>query len=214
MPAAGRYPGGRPRCPSSRPMLRTVSLAALILTLAVGGGALSVYWALGAREGVGAVAIGPWVSFPDLGTPGADPYSKARIARQGLLSLGLAEGLTFAADRDSDGRALSRDCRYEIEGIFPPARFWTLYAADASHRMLPPQGLPRRPALNSLEALRRQDNSLSIAVARQATPGNWLAVPGNGPMVLVLTLYDTPSASSAGIADLALPAIREIGCDA
>ena len=39
----------------------------------------------GSQEGIGAVTVGHWTAFPDLGTPQADPYSKARIAREGVI---------------------------------------------------------------------------------------------------------------------------------
>lgn len=193
-------------------MLKTVFLSLLVLAIAIGGGAASVWYALQAREGIGAVAVGPWTTFPDLGTPQADPYSKARIAREGVLSLGLTEGLTFIAQKDSDGRVLRRDCSYTIDGTFPPARFWTLYAAEPSRAVIQ-GGHLRPPALHSNEVLRRADNAVSIAVGRDPTPGNWLPVAGTGPMSFVLTLYDSPAASSSGIADVALPRIAKAACN-
>lgn len=193
-------------------MLKTVFLSLLVLAIAIGGGAASVWYALQAREGIGAVAVGPWTTFPDLGTPQADPYSKARIAREGVLSLGLTEGLTFIAQKDSDGGVLRRDCSYTIDGTFPPARFWTLYAAEPSRAVIQ-GGHLRPPALHSSEVLRRADNAVSIAVGRDPTPGNWLPVAGAGPMSFVLTLYDSPAASSSGIADVALPRIAKAACN-
>jgi hypothetical protein len=193
-------------------MLKTVFLAALVLTIAIGGGAASVWYALEVQEGIGAVTIGPWTTLPDLGTRQADPYSKARIAREGVLSLGLAEGLTFVAQRDSDGTTLERNCTYTLEGSFPPARFWTIYAAEPSRAVIQ-SGHLRPPALHSMEALRQPDNSVSISVGRHPAPGNWLPVSGIGPMSLVLTLYDSPAASSSGIADAQLPRIAKAACN-
>jgi hypothetical protein len=193
-------------------MLRTIFLTALVLVTAIAGGAASVWYALGSQEGIGAVSIGPWTAFPELGTPQADPYSKARIAREGVLSLGLAEGLAFVAQHDSDGAALNRKCAYSIQGAFPPARFWTLYAADNTRAVIHTEHL-RPPALHSVAALRDAANAVTIAVGRQAVPGNWIPISGSGPMNLVLTLYDAPATSSSGIADIALPEIRKTGCD-
>ncbi len=193
-------------------MLRTVLLAALVLAIAIGGGAASVWYALQAQEGVGAVTVGQWTAFPDLGTPQADPYSKARIAREGVLSLGLAEGLTFTAQRDSNGAGLRRNCAYRIEGTFPPARLWTLYTIEPSNSLIQ-SGHLRLPALHSIEALRRPDNSVSISIGRNSSSGNWLPVSGVGPMSVVLTLYDSPAANSSGIGDVALPKIVKVACD-
>ena len=87
-----------------------------------------------------------------------------------------------------------------------------IYAADASNAMIGTEHL-RPPALHSFEALRQSANSVAITVSRHAAPGNWIPISGNGPMKLVLTLYDTPAASSSGIADIALPAIRKATCN-
>jgi hypothetical protein len=193
-------------------MFRTVLLTVVTLTIAIGGGAASVWYALQAQEGVGAVTIGSWTAYPNMGAPDADPYSKARAAREGLLALGRAEGLPFFATRDAGGDQLSRKCSYLIEGSTPPARLWTLYAADRSLRMIAGERR-RKPAVQSLDILRNADNSFAIAIGPDATPGNWLSVSGDGPMVFVLTLYDTPVAGSIGVEDVELPQVLKAGCD-
>jgi hypothetical protein len=192
-------------------MLRTVLLTLATLAIAIGGGAASVWYALEAQEGVGAVTVGSWTAYPNMGAPDADPYSKGRAARQGRLALGRAEGLAFVATHDAAGAPLSRKCSYLIEGSTPPARFWTLYAADRSLRMLAPRGL-RKPALQSLAILRNPDNSFAVAIGPNATPGNWLSVAGDGPMAFVLTLYDTPVAGNIGVEDVELPQVLRTSC--
>ena len=194
-------------------MLRTVFLTLATLVIAIGGGAASVWYALQLQEGVGAVTVGSWTAYPNMGAPDADPYSKARAAREGLLALGRAEGLAFLATRDTGGNPLSRKCSYLIEGSTPPARFWTLYAADRSLRLLSSERR-RKPAVQSLEILRNADNSFAIAVGPDATPGNWLSVSGDGPMTFVLTLYDTPVAGNIGVEDVELPQVLRTGCHA
>lgn len=194
-------------------MFKTTLLTALALAIAICGGASSVWYALNLQDGVGAVSVGSWNAFPDIGTPAADPYTKARVARDGVLVLGRAEGVTFIAEHDADGEPLRRECNYSVEGTVPPSRFWTLYAADETMTVI--EGRKNRaPALHSLEMLRQPDNSVSIAIARHPAPGNWLAVAGSGKMFFVLTLYDTTSASSTGIADVELPRIQKAHCNA
>ncbi len=113
-------------------MLKTAFFTLLLLSISIGGGAASVWYALQAQEGVGAVTIDGWTAYPDLGTPEADPYSQARVAREVVLSLGRAEGLSFSAQRDAGGSLLRQECQYRIEGSVPASRFWTLYAAGRS----------------------------------------------------------------------------------
>ncbi|MGE0501472.1 MAG: DUF1214 domain-containing protein [Rhizobiaceae bacterium] len=193
-------------------MTRTILLTLIVIATAVGGGAASVWYALEAQEGIGAVTIGGWTAFPAIGTPDADPYSKARVAREGLLALGHAEGLVFIAHADSRGDAMDRRCSYKVEGQTPPARFWTLYAGDLSQRVIPVEGHPA-PAIQSQEVLRQPDNSFSIGFGPRAAPGNWVRVGGSGPFTLVLTLYDSPLASNPGFADVPLPQILRTGCN-
>jgi hypothetical protein len=194
-------------------MLKTALLTLISLAIAIGLGGYSVWYALNAQDGVGAIRIGQWTAFPEVGSPAADPYSKARVAREGVLALGRAEGLTFVAERDEAGDPLKRECAYTIEGSYPTARFWTLYAADQSLGVIG-TGKPRQAALQSYEVLRQADNAVVISVGSRPAPGNWLITNGSGKMYFVLTFYDTPIASSTGLSDVTLPRILKAGCNA
>jgi len=194
-------------------MIRGGVFALVVVAVAIGGGGASVWYALKMQDGIGAIRVGQWTAFPDIGTPDADPYSKARVAREGVLPLGQAEGLTFVAGSDADGAPLRRECAYSVSGALPPARFWTLYAADTSLDVIR-TGKMRSATMQSYQALRQPDNSLEISVGGHPAPGNWLLSGGAGEMFLVLTFYDTPIATSTGLSDLALPAIKKTGCDA
>ncbi|CAK7255313.1 MULTISPECIES: DUF1214 domain-containing protein [unclassified Shinella] len=194
-------------------MLRTPLVIATALAVAFGLGILSSIYALRATVGFGAIALGPWTAFPTAQTIDADPYAKAHRARDGKLLLGGAEGLTFTAATDSANRTLVENCRYEIRGITPPARLWTLHAADRNGNPLEGAraGLPT--GLNAWSVLRGTDSNFSIRIASSATPGNWLAVPeGRAPFLLVMTLLDTPTAGSSGVIDLAMPGIVRLDC--
>lgn len=194
-------------------MFRTPLVIATALAVAFGLGILSSIYALRATVGFGAIALGPWTAFPAAQTIDADPYAKAHRARDGKLLLGAAEGLTFTAAKDSENRSLVENCRYEIQGITPPARLWTLHAADRNGNPLPGT-LPGLPTgINAWSVLRSADSSFSIRIAASATPGNWLAVPeGKAPFLLVMTLLDTPTAGSSGVIDLAMPGITRLDC--
>ncbi len=193
-------------------MLKNALLTLLALVIAIGLGGGSVWYTLDAQSGGGAIRIGPWTAFPDIGTLDADPYSQARVARQGALTLGRAEGLSFIAEADSAGEGLRRECSYTVEGGFPTARFWTLHVADLTLDPIA-SGRPHQAALHSYEILRQPDNSAVITVAAQAAAGNWLPVNGTGPLRFVLNFYDTPIAASTGLSDVKLPAIAKVGCN-
>jgi hypothetical protein len=193
-------------------MFKTILLTAIVLAIALVGGAGSVWLALEEGVGFGPVTVGSWTAYPDRGTPQADPYSKARFAQDTDLLLGHAEGLTFTARADSAGEPLRARCDYVITGSLPPARFWTLHARDPRGQVISGAD-SRAPALHSLSLLREPDSTFSIRVSRNPQPGNWLAIGGGGPFTLVLTLYDTAIASSARIAEVELPRIVGDECD-
>ncbi|MEQ1942251.1 DUF1214 domain-containing protein [Mesorhizobium sp. VNQ89] len=193
-------------------MLKSAFLILLVLSISIVAGSASVWYALKANEGMGAVVVGQWTAFPNVGTTEADPYSRARVAREGLLALGRAEGLSFSATRDTGGDPLRRECTYLIEGPVPPARFWTLYVTDQSGSVV--KGSEHRPAsLHSYQLIRLSDNSIAISVGAHPAPGNWLALSGKGPATFMLNLFDTPIASGTGAADVVLPQIAKVGCD-
>jgi hypothetical protein len=193
-------------------LFRIPLLVALALSIAFGVGIASAVSALKATVGFGAIALGPWVAFPEAQTAKADPYARAHRARAGKLLYGGAEGLQFTAAVDDEGVKLSADCSYDITGLTPPARFWTLYAANQNDVALRPG--PELPsAFNALTVLRQTDSSFVIHVSAQAQPDNWLAIRQPGAFKLVLTLLDTPTAGSSGVVDLTMPKITRTGCD-
>ncbi len=137
---------------------------------------------------IAAVRAGPWAAWPDIGTTNPNPYSRAYLARNGVLQLGSAEGIQFIAVTDSAGEPLDRSCTYRLEGTVPGASFWTLVATDpeGANIALSPEGM----ALHSERIARRVDGSVFISIGPDLTPGNWLETTGNGPFQLALTLYD------------------------
>ncbi|MFM2279950.1 MAG: hypothetical protein RLZZ444_2181, partial [Pseudomonadota bacterium] len=189
---------------SPLPMFRLPFLVALALLTTFGLGVGSAVMMLNASSGFGAIRLGAWQAFPDAQLASADPYARSHRARAGRLLLGSAEGLQFQASVDDDGRGLNPACIYEIRGETPPARFWTLFAAN---RELDPivvdEALPS--ALNSRTVLRNEDGSFVIHVAAKAQPGNWLTIPPAGSFKLVLTLLDTPAAGSSRILEITMP---------
>jgi hypothetical protein len=192
-------------------VLRVPFLVAIMLVIAFGGGIVSTLAALEATSGFGSIRIGQWDAFPEAQTVNADPYAKSHRADAGKLLYGTAEGLAFTATVDNQGNRLVGGCRYNIEGVTPPARFWTLYAADMQGNLLD-DGSGRPAALNSRTLLRGPEGDIDIAVASTAQTFNWLTIPASGEFKLVLTLLDTPVAGSSGLIDLTMPSIIRTGC--
>jgi hypothetical protein len=181
----------------------------LAVALVVGFG-LSWY-ALTDGRLFGAIEIGPWLAWRNVGAPSPDPYTRAFIARSGALELGSTEGIQFIARTDSDNRPLDRNCRYRIDGATPPARFWTMVPVDpASGASI---ALPGGPAdFHSARLSRASDGSVALYVSKSIAPQNWLEITGEGPYELVLTFYDTSNASGLGSEITSLPSVIREAC--
>jgi hypothetical protein len=183
-------------------------LAMMAVALTVGFG-LS-YYALTDGRFFAAYEVGPWASWPDVGSPSPDPYTRAYLARTGSLQLGLTEGLQFVARSDSAGFPLERTCRYRIEGTTPVAAFWTLVATDPGGvNIARPDGAP---AFHSSRIAREENGSMVLYVSRSIAPMNWLEISGEGLFDLVLTLYDSNVFAGVGSAVESLPSITREAC--
>jgi hypothetical protein len=192
-------------------MLRLPFLVALALVTAFGLGIGSAVGMLDASSGFGAIRLGPWAAFPQAQTASADPYARAHRARAGKLLYAAAEGLQFQADTDDEGNRLSPRCTYAIDGMTPPARFWTLYAANQEMEPLKPARY-LTPAFNAWNVLRRADGSIRVLISARAQPGNWLALNEGQSFRMVLTLLDTPTAGSSGVLEIRMPKLQKVSC--
>jgi hypothetical protein len=79
-----------------------------------------------------AIELNHWTSDPAIGSTTADPYTRAFVARRGLLGLRREEATYYLRAVDDEGQTLRDHCAYVIEGEVPDARWWsvTLYADD------------------------------------------------------------------------------------
>ncbi len=144
----------------------------------------------------GVLSIGPWRVAAKAGSPDADPYTRAALERSGQIPLALGEGLQLVARVDSDGRKLDRRCLYRVGARTPAARYWTLSLVDRDG--FPVENAAGRYGFRSSEILREDDGSFAIFVSGLAHSGNWLPIGHADGFALVLRLYDTPLAASAG----------------
>jgi hypothetical protein len=153
---------------------------------------------------------GEWTAWPEGGSITPDPYARALLARTAQLPLGGGEGIAFFATRDSEGRPIRGGCEYLLVGETPPARLWTLGVVDANGE--PPAHRSGRTFFTSRDALRRPDGQIEVALSPQARPGNWMPLPEQGALTLVLRLYDSPAANPATAGEIGLPKIQSRSC--
>ncbi|WP_246498762.1 DUF1214 domain-containing protein [Microvirga soli] len=204
-----------PSRPSLSVSIRRVPTAILVvytLLLALGLGLGSAYWAINGSPPFGSLRLGPWQAWPTLGSPQADPYMRAIIARRGDVPLATGEGMGFRASADNDGRPLNSACSYSIGPVAPVARVWTLTLYDPAGRL--PTTELGRTSFTSAEVLRDAQDRFSIALSRTVQPGNWLQLPAGGPFTVALRLYDPPGAAGANLELSEMPVIQRLECGA
>ena len=76
----------------------TAILVVYALLLALGLGLGTAYWVINGNPPFGSLRLGPWQSWPKLGSPEADPYMRAILAHRGDVPLATGEGLGFLRD--------------------------------------------------------------------------------------------------------------------
>ena len=181
----------------------------LFIGLAIGG--FLSWLSIQNNQGFGALTIGQWTAWPLAGSINADPYSKAKVAADGDVPLGAAEGLALHARTDIEGQKLRRECQYRLAGQTPPARLWTLSAHETKGQVLfDAVGQPSHVLSRTL--VRGEGGNFEITVGPQLSSGNWLETNGDGPYALILRLYDTPITSTGRITEVDMPTIALTGC--
>lgn len=191
--------------------MRSLIIILIVVVAGVAGGGVSAWYAMKRSQGFGAITVGPWTATPYASAEKIDPYTVAKSVVEGSVPLGATEGLAFNAIADSAGHDLELSCAYEIAGVTPVAKLWTLVAYDLS-------GKPIRPVSGGISGLysgavvRYADGSYRISVAQRPRPGNWLAISGRGAFRLTLRLYDTSASGNSQLDELKMPAIVRGEC--
>lgn len=165
----------------------TYGLAVIAGILTGSGSALALS---GLFPGFGAMSDGTvnldgWKADFSTGSDAADPYTRARVARHGLLALARSEAVYFTRNTDDQGERLREECRYRLSGGRMPAQWWSVTLYDAESRL----PMNTDGAL-SLDANRAGEEAWSATIAPQAPDeGLWLSSQGGGQFDLTLRLY-------------------------
>ncbi len=139
-------------------------------------------------------------------------YTRARVAVGALLALSREETLYYLADRDDAGAPLRSACNYRIEGVPPPARWWSITAYADDFFLFPNEA--HRYSLNGGTARLDGDGRFALLTGpapAEPAPLHWLPTPGDRGLLLTLRLYNPDPAIVAAPATLAAPSIRRLG---
>lgn len=162
---------------------------------------------------VSAEMFGPWRHWPSIGTPAADPYARAHLAKSGSITIAADSAGTFEARADAEGARLHSSCDYIVEGPAANGLWWSLAVYNASGELI--ENDAKRYVFTSDTVAPNPDGSFIVSLGRDARPGNWLPTGGAGRLVLVFTILDPATGFSAEQRNQRyklLPQIRREGC--
>jgi hypothetical protein len=169
-------------------------------------------WPEGRSLAFGDVDVGGWRSDFAIGSKAADSYTRARVARHGLLALSQSEAVYFTRATDDAGEPLREACHYRLSGGTMPAGWWSVTLYDSAS-MLP----ANRDEALSIDASRAGSERWEAVIAprRPANAQHWISSRSAGAFDLTLRLY-LPEAGllSAPAEALDPPRIEKLGCEA
>jgi hypothetical protein len=189
-------------------------LAAVIAGLALGFGSalwLAGLWPAGRNMAFGDVEVGGWRSDFAVGSQAADPYTRARVARHGLLALAQSEAVYFTRATDDAGEPLREACSYRLSGGAMPAGWWSVTLYDATS-MLPANA----DAALSIDASRAGQGRWEAVIAprQPAEAEHWISNRNAGTFDLTLRLYmPEPALLAEPERALEPPSIEKLACE-
>jgi hypothetical protein len=189
-------------------------LVAVVTGCALGLGsalALAGLWPGASTLAFGDVDVGAWRSDFAIGSKAADPYTRARVARHGLLALAKSEAVYFTRAVDDAGEPLREACTYRLSGGAMPAGWWSVTLYDAAS-LLPANS----DAALSIDASRAGEGAWEAVIAptRPVNAAHWISSRNAGTFDLTLRLYmPTEALLTDPAAALDPPAIVRLACE-
>ncbi len=183
-------------------------LTCILVALFLGVG--SALWAIKSHARRSWLQNKSWRVNLDIGSKNTGLYSKAAVARAGLFALNKSETIYYVAGTDDEGKPLTSDCDYRIEGKDLDARWWsiTLYGADF---FLVPND-QKRYSFNGQNVKRKQDGGYIIFASRTAKQDNWLPSGDQDQFYLTLRLYNPAKSVYTNPGRIELPSITREVC--
>lgn len=162
----------------------------------------------------GAVAVSGWSSDWTIGSQAANPWTRARVARHGLLALTKEEAVYFTRNTDDAGDRLREACTYKVSGAALPALWWSITLYDGTSFL--PRNTDGAPAFGLTGAdAGGTASAWSFIVSANAPPeGSWVSSRAAGSFDLTLRLYKpSPQLIADPEAILDAPRIDKLGCE-
>lgn len=173
---------------------------------------LAGLWPARGTLAFGDVDVGGWRSDFAIGSKAADPYTRARVARHGLLALAKTEAVYFTRATDDRGEPLREACTYRLSGGPMPASWWSVTLYDGQSML--PANTDNALSINA-EMFGGGAWTAVVAPQRPVGGGAWISSRGAGNFDLTLRLYVPDPALLANPGKtLSAPRIERLECGA
>ena len=136
---------------------------------------------------------------------GKNQLLTARVAVAVLYALRSDEALYLIAREDDQGRPLSAEHDYVINGAPIASRYWSITMYGDDYFLIPNE--INRFSFNMRNLHYESDSSFTIHVSSKRKEGNWLPSEGKGRFYLALRLYHPEKELHENIAGANLPSI-------
>ena len=158
------------------------------------------------------VNIDHWASDWSIGSTAADGYTRARVARYGLLGLAKSEAVYFVRSVDAAGAPLEGRCTYALSGTQQDALWWSITLYDEESRL--PMNDDKALSIDSTQV--GSDGPWEAIVSpTRAQTGHWISSRAAKTFDLTLRLYQ-PSEHILTAPEDAVnaPSLQKISCEA
>jgi len=154
-----------------------------------------------------------WWGNPNIGSPGSDIWTRARIALGGLLALRRDETVYFDRTEDDEGRRLEARCSYRLSGTALPARWWSVTIYTDIGFLPRNGGGPHSVDATRVGGGKQPWHTIVSGDASDATGGApWINSRESGRFHLTLRLYHPQPDAAADFSTLPYPRVTRIGC--
>ncbi len=162
----------------------------------------------------GTIDVNDWTSDWTIGSEAANPWTRARVARHGLLALTKEEAVYFTRTTDDAGERLTEACEYRVRGGAMPAQWWSVTLYDGESYL--PDNTDNALSYDLTDAAAGSDPAnwfFDISPVSSASGSGWVSSRGAGDFDLTLRLYK-PTADLIADPERALqaPSIDKLGC--
>jgi len=168
-------------------------------------------WPDRSKMAFGDIDVHGWRSDFAIGSEAVDPYTRARVARHGLLALAQSEAVYFTRNTDDGSAPLREGCSYRLSGGAMPAGWWSVTLYDAQS-LLP----ANTDEALSIDASQAGEGAWSAVIAPQRPAGTdaWISSRKAGNFDLTLRLYmPAPELLAKPNAVLDPPRIERLSCE-